>query len=340
MDLNSFNQYKILKYSFMFFYGIVLHHYELLTIENRLKMFLVMVPIFKFFNWYVGTNKRPFLQIVYSLFVDYIMCFLNFYFIYPFFSNKLFAFSLFIPVSLAHFFEKIEFDYFPEGTYLNISRDDFLSKLMLPTTILAYAVVYMFIDVDLYNYKFTEYTFIFHLVNMIIHDFVFGVYHALLHKVDHLWLIHKIHHEYKLDNVNMNASYYADYFDSLGMVILDAWPILIVNFFGISIPSFLIFDYISTIINSHNKYIYNHVNQFYFFEYSLFDLTIGHRYNHTQSSAFHVEHHSKLLSHYSPNGVVPDSWISAIADVFAKMIKGTKMLQKEQEIEFLYSEPK
>ena len=329
MDTTKINAFKIIKYSILLLYGYFLHLNDLLTFENRLKMHLILVPVFKLFNYYNGNNKRPFLQVLYSVVTDNILAIIIFKFVYTQLTGK--YFTLFFPILgfFIIFQELIEFYLFPEGNYLVKVRNGIMDFTPLPINVMIYYYVSTLLD---FKYMSSQYTFGWFIVWMAFSDFFFGIAHVLMHKIEYLWKnSHSIHHEYKLENVNSFANFYSHFFDSIVMSGSFIIPIMCFQIIsGINLPYFLIIEGNISAGNAHNKYVSNHITCPFFFEYDLLDQTLSNYFGSKQVSEWHHYHHVKTSKHYTLYGLLNEEIIINIAETIISLV-GLKVDFKKDE---------
>lgn len=326
------NGYKVLKYSFIMAYGYFLFLNGLLSFENRLKMHLILVPLFKFINYLIGNNKRPFSQVLYSMVTDNIMAFIHFRFYLTQLTGNYYFWFIVCTVFFAVIQESIEFYLFPEGNYLIKVRNGIGDFCLLPCAMLLlhYASTTMKFD-----YQPTPYTFGWLIVWMVLGDIFFGTAHIMMHKVSSLWKNHhSIHHEYKLENVNCFANFYADTLDSFVMMATLILPLLGFQLMtGIDLVFFIFVDGYNTAVNTHNKYVANHITTPFFFEYDIVDQTIGKLFDAKQMSEWHHHHHLKTSKNYTSFGCVDESIVVGIADKLIWIFGLKTNLSKDEEKE-------
>lgn len=325
----KFNSYKLLKVSVLMLYGYFLYLNNLLTFENRLKMHLILVPIFKLFNFMNGNNKRPFSQVLYSMVTDNIMAFIHFRFYLTCLTGNYYTYFILCTVILFLIIESLEFYLFPEGSYLIKVRNGIGDFCLLPCAMLLLYYASTIMD---FNYEPSPYTFGWFFLWMIFSDIFFGMCHVLMHKIEYLWKTsHSIHHEYKLENVNCFANFYADTLDSFVMMGALIIPLLCFQMItGINLLYFIYVDGYSAAVNTHNKYVSNHITIPFFFEYDLLDQTFSKIFGIKQASEWHHHHHLKTSSNYTAFGFIDEKVIIFFADSIISLF-GLKVNFKKDE---------
>lgn len=324
--------YKILKYSFLILYGFFIYQCELLNFESRLKMHLILVPIFKLFNFYVGNNKRPFSQVLFSIITDNIMAFIHLRFVLVYLVGNYFCLNMAFSVSFIALQESIEFYFFPEGTYLIKIRKQIEDFFLLPSAVLLFYYASTSID---FEYEPTPFTFTSLIIWMLSADFFFGIGHFLTHRVEYLWKnYHKVHHEYKLENINSFANFYANPLDSFMMLSTLILPLLCFQYvFGIKIVYFMCIDGFHAAVHTHNKYANNHITSHFFFEYDLIDQTIGKYFDSRQMSEWHLKHHQKVSKNYTLYGSVGESVVKYFGEIIISIFNLSKELKIDTDID-------
>lgn len=307
------NAYMVVKFSFVMAYGYFLFLNDLLSFENRLKMHIILVPIFKLFNYLVGNNKRTFAQVLYSMVTDNIMAYIHFKFYLIYMTGNYYSLFLLCTVIYMLIQESIEFYLFPEGSYLIKVRNGIGDFCLLPCAML---LLHFASTIMKFEYEPTALTFGWFIVWMLLSDIFFGLGHVMMHKVEYLWKnSHSIHHEYKLENVNCFANFYADTLDSfvmMGALILP--PLGFQYLTGINLLYFIFVDGYFSAVNTHNKYVSNHITAPFFFEYDLFDQTFGKVFGINVVSEWHHHHHLKTSKNYSAYGLFAESLVMKFAD--------------------------
>lgn len=323
------HKYFLLKFGSMIIYGYFLFYFNLLRLEARYKMFLIITPLFKLINWFIGNNKRPLSQIIFSIIVDCLYAHYYFTFILTSFKGALFTFAPLYGIIAFTLIEFIEYRIWPDGTYLlKISKNigDFLIAPIIMC--LFYYIGTTFPEDEFKWYSF--YWMIFWVISM---DIFYGFVHTLLHKHKYLWETHQTHHVYKKEEVCMFATFYADFIDGLLEVSFIVIPPLVFQkMFGLEFALFNLDALISS-FNTHNKYVTNHVSSFYYFEYDLFDLTIGKFMGLKTSQEYHLDHHMDVNINFSAYGLIPDSVHLNVTKKLFSML-GIQMLTEEESTKF------
>lgn len=306
-----------LKYVLLFFYGCFLYDNNLIDLETRWKIFLFFVPFFKLVNWIIGNNKVSLLQVIYSIFTDVIQGYFLFNYAYINGYGYKLPLTVFVQNIFMMTFERIEFLLFPKGTnniIMGAGLDNF--GLMLAIVLLLYLVSTFETNVP----NVTNYFFFNQLLYELIADFSFGSFHYMEHKVKSLWERHRVHHEYKLENVSMWANFYADFYDALtqfGSFVM--FPFFAFQYLEISMFPMYISETI-TGLSTHNKYVTNHVASYYFFESEIYDNTIGKLFGQQNIPEFHAAHHMHPNKYMGGWGYFTDELFGYILDPIISLL--------------------
>ena len=149
-------------------------------------------------------------------------------------------------------------------------------------------------------------------------DLFFGATHYLFHKIEYLWQLHKVHHEYKKESLNGFANFYGNFFDNFGMTFPFVPSMVVVLMCGGSLPLYsnIIFNAAFT----HFKYPKKFLCNVLFYENEiLLDIIFG-----AKLSSFHQEHHNLNISRYSGFGFLSDHFLKFICDPIVKYIDQKK----------------
>lgn len=329
-SLSLNHKYFILKFISLAVYGYFLFTFNLLGLEARMKMFFVLTPIFKLFNWIIGNNKRPLTQIFFSIITDCLYAYFYFTYILSSFKGALFAFTPLYAILNFTIIEFIEFRFWPEGKYLLKLSKNLSDFIIAPLIILLF---YYIGTVFPQEHEFKWYTFSWMIFWVISMDIFFGFVHTLLHKNRYLWETHQTHHEYKKEDVCMFTTFYADFIDGfLEVSSIVIPPLIFQRMFGIECALFNL-DALSSAFNTHNKFVTNHISSFYYFEYDLFDLTIGKILGLKTSQEFHLDHHLDVNINFSAYGLISDDIHVSVAKKLFDIL-GITMLTDEESSKF------
>mmetsp|Transcript_14444 Transcript_14444/g.36488 ORF Transcript_14444/g.36488 Transcript_14444/m.36488 type:complete len:353 (+) Transcript_14444:58-1116(+) len=139
------------------------------------------------------------------------------------------------------------------------------------------------------------------VVQILAFDLVFGVAHYYSHRVPALWEFHKQHHEYRREDLNIFANFFAHIYDSIIMNIgFVSSAFLAVTAGGTS--HYFMADLAFAGLGTHQKYVEETMQLCYYFEYDVLDLLFGTR----RVSSFHNRHHHCCGGFYSAFGSLPD----------------------------------
>eukprot|EP00658_Telonema_sp_P-2_P001142 TRINITY_DN10438_c0_g2_i4.p1 TRINITY_DN10438_c0_g2~~TRINITY_DN10438_c0_g2_i4.p1 ORF type:complete len:236 (-),score=38.57 TRINITY_DN10438_c0_g2_i4:406-1113(-) len=147
-------------------------------------------------------------------------------------------------------------------------------------------------------------------------DFWFGVIHIFEHKVPKFWAKHKIHHQYKREDLNYFANTYSHFHDSVGMeasVVICLLATYLIG--GPRVHNFLIyFDLMVAAGMTHHKYGVLQMNLCFFWELDAVDIVAGELSN--RISTYHYAHHNVLTSRFSLYGITSDEVLERVTAPF------------------------
>jgi len=188
----------------------------------------------------------------------------------------------------------------PQDSY-KIQKSDNPMDFLLTVVL---ALNFLTLGLSLNFEKFpTKTTFPFFLLCLGVADILFGYFHVATHKNPALWPKHQVHHQYKREDLNTFANFYADLLDGFLMNI---------SLFAVTFLT-LYFDQSSVVLNdmlyvaffAHHKYPSGQYNMMWFFEYDVIDILFGK----PRISSFHAEHHQALDRSYCNTGFISDQFI-------------------------------
>jgi len=147
-------------------------------------------------------------------------------------------------------------------------------------------------------------------------DWTSGILHYWLHTVPVLRPLHMVHHEYKREDLNTMANFYADFWDSLIMNITNiAFSIATVVFAQNPV---IIKDILYIGASTHHKYPTNTFTCFYYFELEVIDIITGN----TRISNYHNAHHNEVDAYYGVYGLFHDDHFINITNSLKKVFPG------------------
>jgi hypothetical protein len=165
-------------------------------------------------------------------------------------------------------------------------------------------------DVDFHRVS-SVYNYITLIPLMLIGEFVFGVYHYLIHT--HYFEFHQKHHYYKQADLCTYANFYSGFLDGAMMVFPYALTMIILNYIH---GSYLVLVDVVLFAGTltHHKYGQKYLNMVFFYDLDIIlDVFAG-----VKLSAWHRTHHDSLNKHWSSFGLVSDETIVKIAVPFEK----------------------
>jgi sterol desaturase/sphingolipid hydroxylase (fatty acid hydroxylase superfamily) len=153
------------------------------------------------------------------------------------------------------------------------------------------------------NLAITPLTFIFWITTVLLMDGCFGFIHYLNHITPALRKLHMVHHEYRKEDLNSAANFYADILDSFLMNIPNImFSILTV---WLSVNPIVIKEGVYNALFIHHKYPNNQMTLLYYFEFELIDIIM----NRARMNYYHNVHHQQLEKNYSFWGFISDNSI-------------------------------
>jgi sterol desaturase/sphingolipid hydroxylase (fatty acid hydroxylase superfamily) len=210
----------------------------------------------------------------------------------------IFLYALFIPVWLV-ITEYVQY------LFLGEKNETFVVKFSPNPTDYLFTIIvagtYIFVGLTLPpNLPLSAGTFGFWAVILIIIDFMFGFFHYLTHTVPSLRKLHLLHHEYRKEDLNTLANYYADLIDTLLMNISN----IVLSFASVWFVQnpVVIKEIFTTAMSTHHKYPTHQLTFFYFFEFELLDMLLGG----VRLANYHNAHHNLVDENFSLVGIVND----------------------------------
>jgi sterol desaturase/sphingolipid hydroxylase (fatty acid hydroxylase superfamily) len=156
-------------------------------------------------------------------------------------------------------------------------------------------------------------------------DLSFGILHYLSHKVPRFWASHKVHHEYKKQDLNTLANFYSDLPDGISMNCgLIGAGILAHAFGGPFGHQIVHMEYLFPALYTHSKYPTTFCNYIYFYELDVLSMV----FREQRTAEYHHHHHQDSSAHFSVYGVWPDWLIKKMVDPFL-----SSSLKKEKKAE-------
>jgi len=165
------------------------------------------------------------------------------------------------------------------------------------------------------------------LVQLVAFDVVFGVAHYCSHRVPALWKLHKQHHEYQREDLNVFANFFANIYDSLLMNVGFATSALLAVAMG-GLSHFFMADLIFGAVRTHQKYVEETMQLCYYFEYDVLDMLFGA----TRISSFHNLHHEYSSKLYCGLGTLSDDffvqWVPRVGGRWLGLSEQPTLLRK------------
>jgi sterol desaturase/sphingolipid hydroxylase (fatty acid hydroxylase superfamily) len=302
-NVNYFGAKCLLLFSY---YSLL--HYMGLGLEFKLLSFMIITPIVKFFY------LKDFKTLIISLIIDAIVA--TTYFKYLIHWDGLWlAFYPFLVAFWLIITEYIQFRVLgnPNESYVIKISNNPTDFLLTPIIAATYILVGLYLP---QNLPITPYTYLFFVAMVIFVDWFFGITHYWLHTVPFLRKLHLVHHEYKKEDLNTMANFYADFWDSLAMNITNvAFSIATVLFVQNPI---IIKELIYIAFSTHHKYPTNTFTSFYFFEIEVIDMITSN----IRMSDFHNAHHNEVDSYFALFGLFNDNHFVSITNSLKKVLPG------------------
>lgn len=307
LSIHNHNQnisYFGAKVLLVFAYYCLLHHLGL-GLEFKFLSFMVLTPIIKFF--YLKDTKT----LLVSLIIDIIAA--TAYFKYIIYWDGLWL--VLYPFVVSFWLISTEYIQYlllgsPNESYvvkLSSNPTDFLLTPIIAAT-------YILVGLTLpQNLSITPYTFLFFIAMFIFTDWIFGISHYWLHTVPFLRKLHLVHHDYKKEDLNTIANFYADFWDSLLMNITNILFSLATVLF-VQNPV-VIKEIVYIAFSTHHKYPTNTITCFYFFELEVIDMITSN----LRMSNFHNAHHNEVDAFYALFGLFPDTHFVNLSDSLKKV---------------------
>jgi len=285
MNQPQSNYYLGIKCVVLFSYYSLLHHFGL-GIEFKFWSFLLLTPIVKYF-YFNKLSTLPDAQIFFfSVLNDSLFGILYYqYFIYwESLWLVIFPFLAIFWILCAEYLQYLFLGSKDETYVIKVSKNptDFL---LLPVIVSTYIFVGLFLPSNL---AISPWTFIFWIMSVIFIDGSFGIIHYLSHIYPALRKLHMVHHEYRKEDLNSVATFYADILDSF----LTNFPNIIFSIMTVwlSVNPIVIKEAILNSLFIHHKYPNNQMTLMYYFEFDLIDMIMNRTrlsyYHHVNSSTF------------------------------------------------------
>jgi len=246
--------YFAVKCAFLYSYYSLLDYLGL-GIAFKFWTFIIFTPIVKYFYYH---NTKIFLT---SVIHDFIIGTLFYQYMIYWDGLWIFLYALFIPVWLV-ITEYLQY------LFLGEKNETFVVKFSPNPTDYLFTIIvagtYIFVGLTLPpNLPLSAGTFGFWAVILIIIDFMFGFFHYLTHTVPSLRKLHLLHHEYRKEDLNTLANYYADLIDTLLMNIAN----IVLSFASVWFVQnpVVIKEIFTTAMHTHHKYPTHQLTFFYFF---------------------------------------------------------------------------
>jgi len=199
----------------------------------------------------------------------------------------------------------------PEEQYVVKLSQNPTDYLLLPIISLSYLFVGL---TENPNIPLSAWSFIAWIITIAIADFVFSLTHYTAHTHPSIRKLHLVHHEYRKEDLNTMANFYAEVTDSFIMnSTFFTYGILTVLFsqHTIGLKEFLMVGG-----HTHHKYPTNTLTLSYFFEYELIDMIL----NQVRMSNYHNEHHNHVEKNYGGFGFFSDEFIKNTCDQIKSLI--------------------
>lgn len=285
----------------------------------KLATFLLITPLIKFFT--VHNRCRTLLDkksFVCSVLIDGLGASLFFLYFARVPPHLYWTYALFIPV----------FNIVTEGIQYRIVREPaerYLVKLsanpfdylLAPIVAVIFALCGPFIAFDRFREGgYQASSFLWFLFILIQADFFFGTLHVLHHKIPSLWAKHAMHHQYRREDLNCVANFYAELTDAFTMAF---GAFFMGNFFtALAGQSFLsMWDMGRCLTLTHHRYAKQHITLFMFWEFDAIDMLLGR----PRLANFHGAHHNVFTSNFSSFGLLSDEFVT-------RAVVGTGLIPK------------
>jgi sterol desaturase/sphingolipid hydroxylase (fatty acid hydroxylase superfamily) len=170
--------------------------------------------------------------------------------------------------------------------------------------------VYIFVGYILpLNLPINAGTFFFWSIMNVMIDFVFGITHYWTHSIPWLRKLHLRHHEYRREDLNTMANYFAEFTDAFIMNLTN----IVLAFLTVLFRQnpVVIKELFTNGVHTHHKYPTHQLTHYYWFEFELIDMMLGRN----REANFHNAHHHHTDKFFSFVGLVSD-------EVFINFTKG------------------
>lgn len=301
--------YFVAKCLALYVYYQVLHVMGL-GIRFKLLTFLFVTPYVKFHKLHnqckTDRDRKAFLC---SVVVDSIWALMYFgYFVFVPRHMYWFFIMVLVVYNIAAEYVQYLITRNPEDTYeVKLSKSP-MDYLLAPTVALVFAVSAPWLNFD--KFRFGEHqhsSFAWFVFLLLQADVFFGVFHVMHHKIPSLWVKHAIHHQYRREDLNSLANFYAELGDSFSM----AFGIFFMGnvLSAVGDQSFLsMFDLAMAAAFTHHKYTNEHMTLSMFWEFDAIDICL----DKPRISCYHNAHHHSYLSKFSLFGLVSDDVLTTL----------------------------
>jgi hypothetical protein len=302
------------KCAFLYSYYSLLDYLGL-GIGFKFWSFIILTPIVKYYYY---QNTKVFIT---SVIIDFIFGILYYQYVIYWDGLWIFLYVLIIPVWVLT-------NEYLQYLFLGGKDETFVIKFSPNPTdyllVIIFSLVYIFVGLTLPpNIPITARNFGFWIAMLIMFDFIFGILHYWSHTIPWIRKYHLLHHEYRKEDLNTIANYYADLIDSFLMNVPNI-------FLGLAHVWFVqnpvgIKEFFNTAVYTHHKYPTNQLTLIYYFEFELIDMVLGG----VRMANYHNAHHKLVDQNFSGWGIFNDKMIidctktlsSALGMFFPQLLK-------------------
>lgn len=307
---NSTFTYLGLKCALLFAYYYLLQAFGL-GWKYKFWSYMIVTPIAKYFYFQKEIPSSMFSKVlITSVLLDAVFGFLYFHYFLHWTGFWLIAYVLFVS-AWQTFNEYLQYSLFkePDETYVIKISNNLSDFLNLPVFLITNFYIWVFYTepADM----FTPWSLFYWVAVMLFSEFAFGIIHTLSHTIPSLRKLHMVHHEYRREDLNTFANFYADISDSLLMNIVGFINAIFTVTFSFS--SVIFKELAMGLGYTHHKYPTHLMTLGYFFEFEVIDMIM----ERVRLCNYHNVHHHLLDRNFGTYGFISD-------EVIFKAIDGIK----------------
>jgi len=264
---------------------------------------MIITPIVKYFYFQKQIPIEKFTKVlITSVLLDAIFAFFYFHYILHWTGFWLIAYILILSFWQTSN-EYLQYLLFrePDESYVIKISNNFSDFLNLPIFMVANFYIWTFYKepADMLN----PWGLVYWVGIMLFSELSFGIAHTLCHTHPYLRKLHMIHHEYRREDLNTFANFYADITDSLLMNIVGFINAILTVVFSMSSLTFK--EVGMGLGYTHHKYPTHLMTLGYFFEFEVIDMIM----DRVRLCNYHNVHHHLLDRNFGTYGFVSDEVI-------------------------------